>query len=293
MFKLLGGGLITNSFYPFKSLLANSADTSLVDQNKQNLLTGFPSIDKITGGFRPGELIFISGRPAMGKSSVALNIAHHAALKENKTVVYFTYEMLSEEVSMRLMSIDSRVDLLKLRTSNLTNSDLKAIANSTRNLSSSSIYINDLSETTSTDICRECQKIDEKEGIDLIVIDYLQLIPPTNRKNNRGDEHMEIIDDLKKIAIILKCPIIITSQMQRYATSGAPLFKPTTPDFYSTRSLDSKSIYSKSDYVILLHRDAYYDVNALDDTLEVIMAKTRSGFEYTTKIKWNEVLGRC
>lgn len=245
------------------------------------LPTGFAQLDKKLLGMRAGQMIIIAARPGMGKTSLALNIATNSCKASKLPVVVYSYEMLSNELSGRILSSEANIDSRKIRTKDYTDMDLRNIAHSVQTLSTLPIFINDSAGTSLLDIKSQCRKIKAEQGLGLIVIDYLQLMKPHVRKNSREQEIAEISRGIKELAKELECPIIAMSQLNRSAASRVD----RRPQLQDLR--ESGSIEQDADMVMLIHREEYYDENTPDKGVaEIIVAKNRAGEPGTVKVAW-------
>ena len=247
----------------------------------QGLTTGFPSMDSRLLGMQAGQMIIIAARPGMGKTSLALNVALNTCKHHNLPVVLYSYEMLSNELSGRILSSEANIDSRKIRTKDYTDMDLRNMAHAVQGLSKLPVFINDSSATNLLDIKSQCRKIKADQGIGLIVIDYLQLMQPHVRKQSREQEIAEISRGIKELAKELQCPIIALSQLNRSAASRTD----RRPQLQDLR--ESGSIEQDADVVLLIHREDYYDENTPEKGVaEVIVAKNRAGEPGTVKMAW-------
>jgi replicative DNA helicase len=245
------------------------------------LSTGWPSVDKRLLGLQPGQMIIIAARPGMGKTSFALNLSVNACKMSNLPVVIYSYEMVSTELSGRILSSEASVDSRKIRTKDYTDMDLRNLAHAVQNLSGLPIYVNDNAGNTLLDIKSFCRKLKAEQGLGLIVIDYLQLMKPHIRKQSREQEIAEISRGIKELAKELECPIVAMSQLNRSAASRTD----RRPQLQDLR--ESGSIEQDADMVILLHREDYYDENTPEKGVaEIIVAKNRAGEAGTVKMAW-------
>ena len=227
--------------------------------------SGFTDLDSMTSGFQSGDMILIAARPSMGKTTFALNIAEHAALREHKSVVIFSLEMSKEQLAYKLLCSEANVDMLKLRTGALEDSDWENIARATGPLSKAKVYIDDTAGVTVMEMRSKCRRLKLEYGIDLIVIDYLQLMSGGSGTDNRQQEVSEISRSIKALAKEMECPVIALSQLSR--ASG--------------------SIEQDADLVMFLYRDEYYNKETEDKNIgECIIAKQRNGPVGTVKMAW-------
>ena len=243
--------------------------------------TGFIDLDAMLTGLHPGELIIIGARPAMGKTSFAMNIAEHAALC-NKTTAVFTLEMPREQIAMRLLCSDARVDMQRVRKGTLEDSDWLRLAQSLAPLSAAPMYIDDTSALSPTQLRSRCRRLMmDRGGLDLVVVDYLGLMKSDGKAESRQLEVSEISRRLKAIALELKIPIIASAQLSR-ANKDRVDKRPMLSDLR-----DSGSIEQDADVVMFLHREEYYNKETEDKNIgEVIISKQRSGPLGTVKLAW-------
>ena len=243
--------------------------------------TGFIDLDAMLTGLHPGELIIIGARPAMGKTSFAMNIAEHAALC-NKTTAVFTLEMPREQIAMRLLCSDARVDMQRVRKGTLEDSDWLRLAQSLAPLSAAPMYIDDTSALSPTQLRSRCRRLMmDRGGLDLVVVDYLGLMKSDGKAESRQLEVSEISRRLKAIALELKIPIIACAQLSR-ANKDRVDKRPMLSDLR-----DSGSIEQDADVVMFLHREEYYNKETEDKNIgEVIISNQRSGPLGTVKLAW-------
>ncbi len=247
----------------------------------QGLTTGYPKLDELLLGLQPGQLIILAARPAMGKTSLALNIAHNACSASGMPVAIFSLEMLSQELSMRLLSSKAKVDSKRMRTKNFLDMDLRNIARAISELSTFPIHINDDGGSTILDIQSQCRKIKAEKGLGMIIIDYLQLMHSHTKNPSREQQISEISRGLKSMAKELQCPIIALSQLNRQVESR-PNKRPNTADLR-----ESGAIEQDADIVMFVYRDEVYNPDTKEPGIaEVIVGKNRSGEIGTAKLAW-------
>ena len=210
-----------------KQNLKELEDTTRMTGEISGLSTGYPDLDQRLLGMQPGQLIILAARPAMGKTSLALNIAVHSCLQSGLPVAIFSLEMLATELSMRLLTGRAKVDSKRVRKKAFLDTDLRNIAKATQELSALPIYINDSGSTTILDIQSQSRKIKADQGLGLIVIDYLQLMGSTSKTMQREQQIAEISRGLKTMAKELGCPVIGLSQLNR-GVESRPNKRPTT-----------------------------------------------------------------
>ncbi len=244
--------------------------------------TGFIDLDSMLTGLHPGELIIVGARPAMGKTSFAMNIAEHAAVNKGMTVAVFTLEMPREQIALRMLCSDARVDMQRVRKGTLHDDDWIRLAKSLGPLSAAPMYIDDNSALSPTQLRSRCRRLMMDKGrLDLVVIDYLGLMRSDGRAENRNMEISEISRRLKAIALELRIPIIACAQLSR-ANKDRVEKRPVLSDLR-----DSGSIEQDADVVMFLHREEYYNKDTEDKNVaEVIVSKQRSGPLGTVKLAW-------
>ncbi len=277
---------IRRSFLPLKAILKDTFEQveKLFDRKTQvtGVPTGFADLDMKTAGLQPSELIIIAGRPSMGKTSFALNIARNAAIDEGIPVGIFSLEMSKEQVVQRMLSSEAEVDSNKLRTGFLSESDWPKLTNAAGRLSEAPIFIDDSAAISVIELRAKARRLKAEQNIGLVVIDYLQLISGRLRSENRQQEVSEICRALKAMAKELKVPVVALSQLARRAEERGEKGRPQLSDLR-----ESGAIEQDSDVVIFLYRPGYYQARRADmeggidserDTkTEVNIAKQRNG----------------
>lgn len=245
------------------------------------LPTGFIDLDRVLLGLQPGQLVVLAARPGVGKTSFAMSLAVNAAKASGLPMAIFSLEMLAPELSMRILSSESCVDSMRLRTKNLLDTDLRNISKALKDLSQLPIFINDSADITLIDIKSQCRKIKAEHGLGLVMIDYLQLMNSHSRVLSREQQISEISRGLKNLAKELECPIIALSQLNR-AVESRPDKRPMISDLR-----ESGSIEQDADIVCLIYRDEMYNPDTKDKGIaEIHVAKNRSGERGTVKLAW-------
>lgn len=243
--------------------------------------TGFEYIDKRTGGLHGGELILIAGRPGMGKSSLAMNIAEHISISGNKTVAIFNLEMPKEQIVRRILCSQALVDSNKMLTGDFSADDWQRIGRILDKIDASPMYIDDSASVTVSEIRAKCRRLKQTRGLSLIVIDYLQLMQSGGRVESRQLEVADISRSLKVLAKELNVPVIALSQLSRAVESR----KDRRPMLSDIR--ESGSIEQDCDIVMFLYRDDYYNPDTEEKNVaECIIAKHRSGEPGKVKLGW-------
>lgn len=244
--------------------------------------TGFTDLDYKTAGLHNSDLILIAARPAMGKSALALNIATNAAIKAKVPVAIFNLEMSKNQLVNRMLCSEAMVDSNKIRTGKIEEDDWVKLATALGPLSEAPIYIDDTPGISITEIRAKCRKLKIEKNIGLVVIDYLQLVQGTGKRNSsREQEISEISRSLKILAKELDVPVIALSQLSRAAEQRAD-HRPMLSDLR-----ESGAIEQDADIVMFLYRDDYYNPDSEKKNIaEIIMAKHRSGSTGTIELLW-------
>ena len=273
-------------YAPIQDILVESFNQLEELYNRKQHITGVPSgfieLDYKTAGFHGSDLVLIAARPAMGKSAFALNIATNAAVRANVPVVIFSLEMSKEQMVNRILCSEAMVDSNKVRTGKLEEDDWTKLAGSIGPLSDSDIYIDDTPGISVSEIRAKCRKLKLEKNIGMVVIDYLQLVQGSNKRNgSREQEISEISRSLKILAKELNVPVIALSQLSR-AVEQRPDHRPMLSDLR-----ESGAIEQDADIVMFLYRDDYYNKESeKKDIAEVIIAKHRGGSLGTVELLW-------
>ena len=209
----------SNDYEPLSNVLERGfLEIERLFNNKGSITgvgSGIRDLDAKTSGFQKGDMVLIAARPSMGKTTFSLNIAENAALREGKSVVIFSLEMSKEQLAYKLLCSEANVDMLKLRTGNLDDDDWERIARATGPLSKAKIYIDDTAGLSVMEMRSKCRKIKMEHGIDMILIDYLQLMSGSSGSESRQQEVSEISRSIKALAKEMECPVIALSQLSR------------------------------------------------------------------------------
>ena len=245
------------------------------------LETGFTDFDSETSGLQPGNLIIIAARPSMGKSTLAVNIAHFVTSRRNIPVAFFSLEMKAADLDSRLFSGETRIDSQKLRSGDLKEEDWIKIIDSTDSLSTASLYIYDSSNVNISKIRSMCRKLKLEKGLGLIIVDYLQLMSVTGRTGNREQEIAQISRNLRALAGELNVPVIALSQLNRGLESRSDK-RPMLADLRESGALEQDA-----DMVVFLHRKGYYNPQTENpNSVELIIKKQRNGATGTVHLTW-------
>ena len=273
-------------YTPIKDILVESfAELEKLYNQKEPITgipTGFADLDYKTAGLHNSDLVLIAARPAMGKSAFALNLATNAAVQSKVPVVIFNLEMSKSQLVSRILCSEAMVDSNKVRTGKIEEDDWVKLATALGPLSEAPIYIDDTPGITVTEIRAKCRKLKMEKNLGLIVIDYLQLIQGSGKRNSsREQEISEISRSLKILAKELDVPVIALSQLSRAAEQRAD-HRPMLSDLR-----ESGAIEQDADIVMFLYRDDYYNPDSEKKNIaEVIMAKHRAGSTGTVELLW-------
>lgn len=227
--------------------------------------TGYTDLDSMTSGLQKSDLIIIAARPSQGKTALGLNIAAHAAIREGKTVAIFSLEMSKEQLVMRLFASEARVNMQNVNHGTPSSQELLKLAEANLTLANANMYIDDRSNISVAEIRSKCRRLKARNGLDMIVIDYLQLMKTPNGSDNRVQEVSELTRSLKILARELNVPVVLLSQLSRKAAER----KPAMSDLR-----ESGAIEQDADIIIMIYRDPS---RTDDNSAEIIVAKNRNG----------------
>ncbi|MBP3462726.1 MAG: replicative DNA helicase [Tyzzerella sp.] len=277
----------TGDFVPIKQVVLNALDKIEAASKNAGSVTGIPTgfldLDYKTAGLQPSDLILIAARPSMGKTAFVLNIAQHVAFKANKSVAIFSLEMSKEQLVNRLFALEAQVDAQSLRTGNLKDSDWEKLIESAGIIGKSKLMIDDTPGISISELRSKCRKMKLEHGLDIIIIDYLQLMTGRvgGRSESRQQEISEISRALKGVARELNVPVIALSQLSR-AVEQRPDHRPMMSDLR-----ESGAIEQDADVVMFIYRDDYYNKDTeLKNVAEIIIAKQRNGAIGTINLTW-------
>jgi replicative DNA helicase len=279
-------GRRTGDFQSIQDTLGTTlSQIEAIESNKGKLTgieTGFSELNHITSGLQPSDLIIVAARPSMGKTAFALNIAQNAAIKDNQSVAIFSLEMAKEQLVQRMLCAASLVDSNNVRSGNLSKEDWERLVVGYNTLYGAKIHIDDTPGITIAEVRSKCRRLKTEKALDLIVIDYLQLMSGGNGKSeNRQNEISEMSRGLKALAREMEAPVIALSQLSR-APDARTDHHPMMSDLR-----ESGSIEQDADVVMLLYREFYYDKNPeLKNIAELIIAKQRNGPTGTIRLAW-------
>ena len=274
-------------FVPIKDVVLNALEKIEKASKNKGTVTGIPTgfldLDYKLSGLQPSDLILVAARPSMGKTAFVLNIAQHVAFKSDRYVAVFSLEMSKEQLVNRLFSLESQVDSQSLRTGNLKDADWEKLIESAGIIGKSHLIIDDTPSISVTELRSKCRKFKLEHGLDLIIIDYLQLMSGSigGRSDSRQQEISDISRSLKAVARELNVPVIALSQLSR-AVEQRPDHRPMLSDLR-----ESGAIEQDADVVMFIYRDDYYNKDTeTPNQAEIIIAKQRNGPIGTVNLAW-------
>ena len=274
-------------YTPIKEVVLNALDkiekASRAKGNVTGIPTGFIDLDYKLSGLQPSDLVLVAARPSMGKTAFVLNIAQHVAFRQNKCVAIFSLEMSKEQLVNRLFALEAHVDAQLIRSGNLKDTDWEKLIEGAGIIGKSDLIIDDTSGISVSELRSKCRKYKMERGLDLIIIDYLQLMSGSTvrRNESRQQEISEISRALKGIARELDVPVIALSQLSR-AVEQRPNKRPMLSDLR-----ESGAIEQDADVVMFIYRDDYYNPDTKDKNIaEIIIGKQRNGPIGTVRLAW-------
>ena len=243
--------------------------------------TGYTELDDTLTGLHPGELILIAARPSMGKTSIGMNIVENAAIRAGKKTAVFSLEMPAEQIAMRMLCTEARVDMQKVRRGQIEDDDWIKLCDAMIAIGPSAIHVDATPGITVPEVRSKARRLQLEHGLDLIMIDYLQLMSASGHFGSRQEEVSSISRSLKALAGELGVPVIALSQLSR-APTGRSNHRPVLSDIR-----DSGAIKQDADVVMFLHREDYYEPETAEKNIaEIIIAKQRNGALGTVKVGW-------
>lgn len=281
-----GGG---GDFVPIRQVVINvmkKIDAASKARGRvTGLETGFMDLDYKTSGLQPSDLVLIAARPSMGKTAFVLNLAQHMAFKKGNAVAIFSLEMSKEQLVNRMLSLESHVDAQKIRTGRLNDEEWMNLVEGSANIANSKLFIDDTPGITLSAMRSKCRKLKMEHDIQIVIIDYLQLMSGNSNSNNasRQQEISDISRGLKALARELNVPVVALSQLSR-AVEQRPDHRPMLSDLR-----ESGAIEQDADVVMFLYREGYYNRDlseAKQRVAEVIIAKQRNGPIGTVNLLW-------
>ena len=270
------GGRSNQGFAPIKDLLTRAVeriDTLFQQDNPiTGIATGFTDFDDMTAGLQRSDLVIVAGRPSMGKTTFAMNIAENAAIKHGVPVAVFSMEMPGEQIAMRMMSSLGRINQQKVRTGKLDDDDWPRLTSAVSILADAPLFIDDTPALTPTELRARARRLKREHNLGLLVIDYLQLMQVPGTRENRATEISEISRSLKALAKELEVPVVALSQLNR-SLEQRPNKRPVMSDLR-----ESGAIEQDADMIVFIYRDEVYDEDSPDKgTAEIIVGKQRNG----------------
>ncbi|HBH3896175.1 TPA: replicative DNA helicase [Clostridioides difficile] len=266
--------VLMDAYDMIEKLYTNKSDVT-------GITTGFKDLNKKINGLQRTDLILIAARPAMGKTAFSLNLVQNAALKGDASVAVFSLEMSKEQLVQRMLSSQSSVELKKIKTGTLNDNDWPRIIDAMAVLSDAKIHIDDTPGIKISELRSKCRKLKIEKGVDLVLIDYLQLMEGEGNNESRQQEISKISRSLKILAKELNCPVVALSQLSRAPEQRAD-HRPMLSDLR-----ESGAIEQDADIVMFLYRDEYYHADSESKNIgEVIIAKNRHGETGSVELVW-------
>lgn len=276
---------IRPSFYPIREILKETFKVIERLYERKELVTGVPSgfkdLDRLTAGFQPSDLIIVAGRPSMGKTAFCLNIAHYAAVHARVPTAIFSMEMSKEQVAMRMLCAEAKVNASKVRSGFLSEADLQKLTLAASILSDAPIVIDDTPALSVLELRAKARRLKGEMSLGLIIIDYLQLMRGRSNAESREKEISEISRSLKALAKELQIPVIAISQLSRRA-EDRPGRRPQLADLR-----ESGAIEQDADLILFIYRDEVYNPNTPKKGIaEIIIGKQRNGPTGTVELAY-------
>ena len=244
--------------------------------------TGFTDLDKLILGFQPGDFILIAARPSVGKSTLAMNMAQNMAIRKGKNVLFLSLEMSNEQLTDRIIASEARVSNSKLQRGEADQNEWAKVTATAGVIHESKIFLDDTSSITVADIRSKCRRFKSAENLDIIFIDYLQLIGSAVKKENRQQEVTEISRQLKILAKDMKIPVVALSQLSRASEQRSD----HVPQLSDLR--ESGAIEQDADIVMFLYRPSQFDKAASTHLVDLVVAKNRNGSIGKVKLVWQD-----
>ncbi len=286
IFRLVQNRNGSSDFTPVSQIVVNViGEIEEAARNKgkvTGLSTGFTDLDNMLTGLHGGELLLVAARPAMGKTAFVLNIAHDLAVLHKKPCAIFSLEMSKEQLISRMIAIDAMVDSKSMKLGNMPDEDWDKVIESVDDIARAPLFIDDNSSITVSELRSKCRKLKQTQNIELIIIDYLQLMSSNRPVESRQQFISDVSRALKNIARELNVPVIALSQLSR-AVDGRTDHKPVLSDLR-----ESGAIEQDADVVMFIYRDEYYnpETTTKPQTAEIIIAKQRNGETGSIDLRW-------
>ena len=287
----IADGRLTEGFQSLKDLVPGGIETLEKLENQQGGFTGVPSgftdLDRYTSGFQPSDLVIIAARPAMGKTSLALNIAQHVGIKTEKTVGVFSLEMSKQALFLRMLTSEARINAHKFRGGFLGSEEYKKMSEALNTLGEAKVFIDDSTSVSVLEMRAKARRLKSEHGLHLLIIDYLQLMQGRGRFENRNLELASISRSLKGLAKELDVPVIALSQLSRAPESRSE-HRPQLSDLRESGALEQDA-----DVVLFIYREDQYDRKPENEnTAEVIIGKQRNGPTGTVRLAFLKEITR-
>lgn len=279
-----------SNFVPIDQIVMNAMNkieqASRIKGSVTGLSTGFTDLDNRTAGLQPADFILIAARPSMGKTALVLNIAEYLTMREEKCVAIFSLEMSKEQLVNRMFAMQSHVDAQKIRIGDLTETEWAEVIESAEKIGESRLIIDDTPAISVPELRSKCRKYKLEFGLEMIIIDYLQLMSGSGRRgDSRQQEISDISRSLKALARELNVPVVALSQLSR-AVESRPNHRPMLSDLR-----ESGAIEQDADLVMFIYRDDYYNEDSEKKGIaEIIIAKQRNGPIGTVELSWQPQL---
>ena len=266
--------VLINTFEKIEQLFKNHGKI-------EGVPTGYTDLDDLLTGLHGGEMILVAGRPAMGKTAIGMNFIENAAIRAGKKAAVFSLEMPAEQLAMRMLCTEARVDMQHVRRGDLQPEEWEKLADALVSIGSASIFIDCTPGITVPEVRSKARRLQLEHGLDIILIDYLSLMSATGHNGSRQEEVSQISRTIKSLALELGVPVIALQQLSR-APTGRANHRPMLSDIR-----ESGAIEQDADVVMFIHREEYYDPDTPDKNIaELIVAKQRNGSLGTVKLGW-------
>jgi len=273
----------SKSFYPIKEIIKSAVlQIEHLHQRYEEITgvpTGFTEFDRLTAGLQPSDLIIVAGRPSMGKTALALNIAQYAAIEHKVPVAIFSLEMSKEQLATRMLCAEAKVDAQAVRTGRLSDAEWQRLTFAANRLSQAPIFVDDTPAITVLELRAKARRLMAEHGLGLVIVDYLQLMRSRERRERREQEISEISSSLKAMAKELNIPVVALSQLNRQVEAR----ENKRPQLADLR--ESGAIEQDADVIVFIYRDEVYNKETPEKgTAELIIGKQRNGPTGTMKL---------
>lgn len=283
-------GRSTTDYVPMSEMSENILDHLENIERNQGKMTGVPTgfvdLDSLTGGLRGGQMIIVAARPAMGKSTLALDFCRSASIKHGITSVIFSLEMSQNDIAMRMLSAESSVFMSKMMKGEMSERDWRKVSETTSRISEAPLFVDDSANVTMTEIRSKCMRLKQQHNLGLVVVDYLQLMTTGKQVESRQQEVAVLSRNLKLLAKDLDIPVVAVAQLNRGPEARTDK-KPMMSDLRESGSLEQDA-----DIIILLHRPEYYNKDDRPGEADIIVAKHRNGSTDTIRALFQGHLAR-